>query len=81
MGQFLEILSKPDNIPIVMLLLSVIYFSWLYWVKAKKNDALGTPVEATQDDKVQVWPYLVRIEFLMTIAIMAGIGGDWESGL
>lgn len=71
MEQFLEIISKPDNIPIVLLLVSVIFFSWLAWTKARRNDALPVPVEATLDDKVQVWPYLVRVEFLATIAVMA----------
>lgn len=71
MEQFLEIVSKPDNIPIILLLVSVIFFTWLYWVKAKRNDERGSPIEAEMDDKVQVWPYLVRIEFLMTIAVMA----------
>jgi len=71
MEQFLEILSKPDNIPIVLLLVSVIFFTWLWWVKAKKNDSQELPDEARLDDKVQVWPYLVRVEFLMTIAVMA----------
>lgn len=71
MEQFLEIISKPDNIPIVLLLVSVIFFSWLAWTKAQRNDALPVPVEATLDDKVQVWPYLVRVEFLATIAVMA----------
>jgi len=71
MEQFLEIISKPDNIPIVALLVSVIFFSWLAWTKARRNDSLPAPVEATMDDKVQVWPYLVRVEFLATIAVMA----------
>ncbi len=70
MEQFLEIISKPDNIPIVLLLLSVIYFTWLYGVKARKNDSQEIPEEAKMDDKVQVWPYLVRVEFLATIAVM-----------
>lgn len=71
MEQFLEIISKPDNIPIILLLVSVVFFSWLAWTKARKNDSLPAPVEATMDDKVQVWPYLVRVEFLATIAVMA----------
>lgn len=71
MEQFLEIISKPDNIPIILLLVSVIFFSWLAWTKSQRNDSLPVPVEATMDDKVQVWPYLVRVEFLATIAVMA----------
>ncbi|MBF8247510.1 MAG: Cytochrome C [Bacteroidetes bacterium] len=71
MEQFLEILTKPDNIPIVGLLVSVIFFTWFALKKGRRNDAQGFPVEATMDDKVQVWPYLVRVEFLATIAVMA----------
>ena len=71
MEQFLEIITKPDNIPIVALLVSVIFFSWLAWTKAAKNDSQDIPDEAKMDDKVQVWPYLVRVEFLMSIAVMA----------
>ena len=71
MEQFLEIISKPDNIPIVALLVSVIFFSWLAWTKAARNDSQDMPEEAKMDDKVQVWPYLVRVEFLMSIAVMA----------
>ncbi len=71
MQPFLEIITKPDNIPIVLLLLSVIFFTSFYFRKALKNDTQGIPDEAKMDDKVQVWPYLVRLEFLATIAIMA----------
>ncbi|OGU28661.1 MAG: cytochrome C [Ignavibacteria bacterium GWA2_55_11] len=71
MDQLLEILSKPDNIPIILLLVSVVFYSQLAWSKARKNDNQGVPDEAKQDDKVQVWPYLVRVEFLATILIMA----------
>lgn len=71
MQQFLEIISKPDNIPIILLLVGAVFFSWLAWTKARRNDALEAPVEAALDDKVQVWPYLVRVEFLATIAVMA----------
>lgn len=71
MGQFLEIVTKPDNIPIVALLVAVVFFTWLYAVKSKKNDSQEIAEEAKMDDKVQVWPYLVRAEFLMTIAVMA----------
>ncbi len=71
MFNFLEIVTKPDNIPIVLLLVGVIFLSRLAWVKAKRNDLRGSPFEATMDDKVQVWPYLVRVEFLATILVLA----------
>lgn len=65
------ILSKADNIPIILLLVTVVYYSWLAWKKAVKNDAQDAPDEAKQDDKVQVWPYLVRVEFLAAVLVMA----------
>lgn len=71
MENLLKIISKPDNIPIVMLAVLVVFFFGLFVVKARKNDRQEIPEEAKLDDKVQVWPYLVRLEFLMTIAIMA----------
>jgi len=71
MQQLLEIITKPDNIPIVLLLISVIFYSWLSWKKARKNDLQPQPDEALMDDKVQVWPYLVRVEFLAAILVMA----------
>ncbi len=37
---FLEIVTKPDNIPIAGLLLLVIFFSWLGLREALKNDKL-----------------------------------------
>ena len=35
---FLEIVTKPDNIPIVGLLLLVLFFSWVGLRQAFKND-------------------------------------------
>jgi hypothetical protein len=71
MSNFLAIVTKPDNIPITLLLVGVVFFSWHAWTRAKKNDLRGTPIEATKDDKIQVWPYLVRVEFLATILVLA----------
>jgi hypothetical protein len=34
------IVSVPDNIPIVMLLAAVAYFTWLSLAEARKNDRL-----------------------------------------
>ena len=38
--QFLDILLKPDNIPIVGLLLLVFFFTWVAFREARKNDQL-----------------------------------------
>ena len=37
---FLEIVTKPDNIPIVGLLLLVLFFTWVGLKQAFKNDKL-----------------------------------------
>jgi hypothetical protein len=62
--------SKPDNVPAILLLALTAFYCWLTWRKAKINDAREAPVESEMTDKVQVWPYLVRVEFLTSIAIM-----------
>ncbi len=67
---FWEIVSLPDNIPIVLLLILAIYLTVYSFKKALKNDRLAQPEEAGQTDRVQVWPYLVRVEFVVALAIM-----------
>ncbi len=37
---FWAIVSVPDNIPIVMLLAAVGYFTWLSFAEARENDRL-----------------------------------------
>ena len=38
--QFVEILVKPDNIPIVGMLFLVLFFTWLGFKQALRNDRL-----------------------------------------
>jgi hypothetical protein len=66
---FWLILSKPDNVPIILMIVGVLFYSWLAYKQARRNDRKGI-FEATQSDKVQVWPYLVKIEFLVTIIVL-----------
>jgi len=40
MENFLKIVTMPDNIPIVGMLLASIFFGWLAFKKAFKNDKL-----------------------------------------
>ena len=40
LGQLLEIMLKPDNIPIVGLMVLVFFFIWLAFREARKNDQL-----------------------------------------
>lgn len=64
------LVSKPDNIPIVALLFLVILYTWWGFRKALRNDAQEMPEEARLSEKIQVWPYLVRVEFLATLFVM-----------
>ena len=69
------ILSNSDNIPVVGLLLLITFFVWLWWREASRNDgriANGEFEKMREEgrDKIHVWPYLTRVEFLSSIAIM-----------
>ncbi len=48
-GQFLEILTKPDNIPIAGMLILVLFFTWLAFREARKNDQL---IEEGREDEI-----------------------------
>ncbi len=50
----LQIVTKPDNIPIVAMLLLVIFFTWLGLREARKNDKL---IEQGKDDEIpnEMW--------------------------
>jgi hypothetical protein len=69
------ILSNPDNIPIVGLIFIMIFFVWLWWREASRTDkrlAAGEweKIRAEGQEKIHVWPYLTRNEFLCSIAVM-----------
>ena len=64
------LISKPDNIPIVGLLLLVILYTWWGFKRALKNDSQEISDEARLSEKIQVWPHLVRVEFLATLFVM-----------
>ncbi len=71
---FLSIVLWPDNIPIVILLGAVIFFTWFSLHKAAINDERAErgegPVEALPEnrEKVWVWPNLVYTELFAIIA-------------
>src|SRR5207245_2161521 len=67
---FRAIISKEDNVPIVMLLAAVGFFTWLGLYRAVLNDDLiaqGKPVMEKDDDKVLVWPDLVYTELIAMV--------------
>jgi hypothetical protein len=70
---FRLIVTKEDNVPIVMLIFTVGFFTWLAFRKAVLNDerlAKGeTPIEKLEDDKVLVWPDLVYTELIAMIVV------------
>lgn len=76
MEHFIKIISKPDNVAIViMLVLVVIYTVWAFQ-QALSNDRRrrrGEQVEGEDDQKVDTWPSLVRIEMLIAMALVAGL--------
>jgi hypothetical protein len=51
---FLEIVTKPDNIPIVAMLILVVFFTWLGLREALKHDKL---IEEGKEDEIpnEMW--------------------------
>src|SRR5262245_7139593 len=74
-ANFRAIVTKADNVPIVMLIYSVGFTTWLALRMAVINDermANGEPpVEKLEDDKVLVWPDLVYTELIAMILCTA----------
>ena len=72
---FVKIVSKGDNVPIVMMIFAVGFFLWLSFRQAAINDQRmeeGKPlIEAGADDKVLVWPDLVYIELIALVLCTA----------
>jgi hypothetical protein len=68
---FKNIITKPDNVPIVMLIFSVGFTTWLAMRQAVLNDdrlARGEPpAEKLEDEKVLVWPDLVYTELIAMV--------------
>ncbi len=75
MDNLMLILSKSDNVPIIMMLLLFGFYTWLAWREARKNDKLiregnYSVLQEEGADRVFTWPYLVRNEFLAAILVM-----------
>jgi len=71
--QFRAVASRPDNVPIIMMVASVLFFVWLAFRQMALNDARleqGLPpveAEASETRKTFVWPDLVYIELIALI--------------
>ncbi|MBC7472949.1 MAG: cytochrome C [Candidatus Sericytochromatia bacterium] len=76
---FLDILTTPDNVPILLLIAMIVAYTWISFHKAFDNDkrlAQGRPVwegEPHNQEKVHTWPHLLNIEFIVSIIAMAGL--------
>lgn len=68
---FRAIITKPDNVPIVMLVYAVAFTTWLGLRLAVLNDERiannEPPLEKLEDDKVLVWPDLVYTELISMV--------------
>jgi Cytochrome b(C-terminal)/b6/petD len=68
---FKNIITKPDNVPIVILIFSVGFTTWLALRMGVINDARmergEPPVEKVDDEKVLVWPDLVYTELIAMV--------------
>ena len=49
LGQFLHILLQPDNIPIAGMLVLVLFFTWVGFKQALRNDHL---IEQGREDEI-----------------------------
>ncbi len=76
MENVIKIISKPDNVAIVIMLIMVLFYTWWALYQAYINDRrkrLGQPIEGAEDKKVESWPNLVRIEMLVAMVVIAGL--------
>lgn len=76
---FRKIVTKPDNIPIVILLFTSVFFLWLSMKQARDNDIRLERGEKPNEycepktRNVLVWPDLVYIELIAMVLCMAAL--------
>ena len=75
---FNAIVTKPDNVPIILLLVSVLFFTWLALRRAVLNDERIERGEPTLEGelakkKVFTWPDLVYTELICIVLFTAGL--------
>jgi Cytochrome b(C-terminal)/b6/petD len=74
---FYSIVAKPDNVPITIMVITVLLCIWAAFRRAALNDqrlAEGKPLlEEDKDDKVLVWPDLVYTELICLVLATAGL--------
>ncbi len=75
MKNFIEIISKADNVAIVIMMLMVLFFTILAIYSAisgdkRRSNGISPEYKADVEDKINSWPYLVRKEFLVAIIVL-----------
>ncbi len=75
---FNAIITKPDNVPILILLVTVIFFTWLALRRAVINDERTKRGEPTLEGelgnkKVFTWPDLVYTELICIVLFLAAL--------
>ena len=75
---FRKIITKADNIPIIILISTVIYFTWLALRQGVMNDERRKAGKPIVDDelgkkKVFTWPDLVYSEFICLVLFTAAL--------
>lgn len=74
---YASIIRKPDNVPITMMMFSVVFFLRLALRQAAINDRnkeIGEPlIQEDREDKVLCWPDLVYIEMIAMILCTVGL--------
>jgi hypothetical protein len=76
-AQFARVALRPDNVPILVMVYLLGFFTWLATSKAVANDARRSggqaPVEQGQTQRRLVWPDLVYIELIAMVLVTAGL--------
>ncbi|NTW57139.1 MAG: cytochrome C [Chlorobiaceae bacterium] len=73
MNPFIEIITQPDNIAIVIMIMLVTFFTLWAFQQALDNDKLiaaGKPVDGENEGLVDTFKPLVRIELIIALAVM-----------
>lgn len=80
MENFLKVLLVKDNEVIALCGIIVVFFTIVAFAQAIMNDrrkkkeaASGVVKEDQERDRIQVWPYLVKKEFLVCIGVTIGL--------
>ncbi len=79
MNNFIAIISKPDNVAIVIMMIMVLFFTALafYYAvagdrrrKSEATEGISPEQKADVEENITSWPYLVRKEFLVAIIVV-----------